>query len=754
LKKENRKAGFASMPSETDLKRDTRKRRQDEPRKNKGAAGSGSGRKPSGEKAREAKRGRRPAAPGPARRPGGRPGGRDPKLEGILSQIGVPEPKPFQPDPFQKKALHLLKKTDVLVAAPTGSGKTWIAVEAIRECLDAGASAWYACPLKALSNAKFEEFSEIFGTENVGILTGDRKENPSASLLVGTTEILRNQLYDTMSEKIPLPCDLVVLDEAHYLGESERGVVWEETLIYLPAETRLLLLSATIQNTGEIADWLTSIRGKTCSVVTSFERPVILYPLFLYPNDRIGLLSGKKGLSREVEGYLRSLDRRKGKWKGGPHAYDASRIIEPLRRYNLLPAIFFLKSRADCDRAAAKCRPVSRPPEEQAAFEQDLNACLERFPYLKKHRAMPELVESRVASHHAGQLPFWKVLVEQMMLKGYLDAIFATSTVAGGVNFPARTVVLSQSDRFNGKEFQSLSATDLQQMIGRAGRRGKDEVGFALVVPGPYQDPQLIHERLLSPPDPIESQIRINFSMTLNLLQSHRPEDVRVLIDRSLAAYQQSSRQAEDERSEDRNRGKKARRQDVSEELWAEFLRRLDFLKETGFADTEDRLTWEGRYAAQLRLDHPLLVSEAIRSGVFEGITPETLAGMIATFVVEGERRDPPDGILRVQSRDLSHRVNRMKRELKDLMRALKRRGFDTPEIPEWPAVAVYLWAKGISWEGLIRGMGMEEGDLAMMIVRTADHLNQIQGLRGSHPVLSDMAREAVPLILREPVWI
>ena len=171
-----------------------------------------------------------------------------------------------------------------------------IAEQAIKQCLDSGGHAWYACPLKALSNAKFEEFGKAFGPERVGIVTGDRKENGQAPLVVGTTEILRNQLYDCMWQKTPLPYELVILDEAHYLGERERGVVWEETLIYVPASTRLLLLSATIQNTNELASWLDSIRGVECAVVASDERPVPLYPLFLYPDGQIGMLSGKKGL--------------------------------------------------------------------------------------------------------------------------------------------------------------------------------------------------------------------------------------------------------------------------------------------------------------------------------------------------------------------------------------------------------------------------------------------------------------------------
>ena len=678
-----------------------------------------------------------------------------PRLEAILARIGVPEETPFKPDPFQTEALQLLQRTDVLVTAPTGAGKTWIAVEAIRECLNSGGRAWYACPLKALSNAKFEEFSEVFGTDAVGILTGDRKENSSAPLIVGTTEILRNQLYDTMSENARLPCELVILDEAHYLSEPERGVVWEETLIYAPSETRLLLLSATIQNAQEIAEWLTDIRGVRCSVVAAFERPVPLYPLFLYPDGTIGLLSGRKGLTRDVTRYLQSFSVKGGRGRSRPRPprWNFSKIIGAMRRYNLLPALFFLKARAECDRMVIQCRPAARTPEEETAFERDLNDCLDRFPYLRNHRALDDMIRCRVASHHAGHLPFWKVLVEQMMLKGHLDAIFATSTVAGGVNFPARTVVLVQSDRFNGKEFQDLSATDLQQMIGRAGRRGKDEVGFALVVPGPYQDPKLIHKRLHSPPDPIESQIRINFSMVLNLLQSNRPEGVRMIIDKSLAAFQQTGGFEGVGEGEGKRQGP-APRTDVREELWNDFIRRKDFLQETGFVDSDNNLTWEGRYAAQLRLDHPVLVAEAIRSGAFEGVSPAVLAGMIATFVVEGDRREELEGELRVSHEELAKRITRMKKDLRDLIRLLKRRGFDAPEIPLWPAAAIYLWAKGVSWEALLRTVSLEDGDMAMMIIRTADHLNQFIGLRESHPHLAEVAGMAVPLILREPVWV
>ena len=669
----------------------------------------------------------------------------------ILSQIGYPEPQPFRPDPFQVKALRLIKRTDVLVSAPTGAGKTWIAQEAIDLCVHNDERVWYASPLKALSNAKYEEFSEIFGVESVGILTGDRKENPSAPIIVGTTEILRNQLYDTMVGKTPLEFTLVVLDEAHYLGEPERGVVWEETLIYLPGSTRILMLSATIQNSKEIARWVESIRGVPCSVVYTGERPVPLHALFLYPDGNVTLLSNRQGLRPEVEHYLRRMSKKRRPSKSS--FMDYGHIIDSLRQWNLLPAIFFLKSRAECDRAVMGCPPVSRENEDQQAMRNALDHWLDRFPYLRHHKGLRFMEESRVAAHHAGHLPFWKVLVEKMMLRGQLEAIFATSTVAGGVNFPARTVVLVQSDRFDGSEFKDLSATELQQMIGRAGRRGKDCVGFALIVPGPHQDPYLINERLMAPPDPIQSQIRINFSMVLNLLQSRKPTDIRQLLDHSLAAYQQAGGSF-DGRTREQARHCRGSDKDIREQLWRDFCRHLAFLKETGFVDVLDRLTPEGQWAARLRLDHPLLVAEGIRKGAFHGTTPEILAGLIAPFVLDDHKDVPMEEGFLVRCRDLEKKLNTLRKDLRVLNRKHKQKGFETAEIPLWPAVALYLWAMGISWRGILRATPIEEGDMAMLITRTADHLRQVAGLSDTHPELAETAREAIELIFREPVWM
>lgn len=224
----------------------------------------------------------------------------------LLEGIGTPRTEPFKPDPFQLEALAALEFEDVLVTAPTGSGKTWIAREEIRRLLDAGRRAWYTTPLKALTNSKYQEFSEEFGADRVGILTGDRKDNTDAQLIVGTTEIYRNQLFDSLRGGSDVNADLVVLDEAHYLGDEDRGHVWEEAIILTPPRIRLLLLSATVGNADEFAAWIGEVRGVRCGVVTRpGARPVPLRAAILLPDKRLlPLLGENRKLNPEISRLL------------------------------------------------------------------------------------------------------------------------------------------------------------------------------------------------------------------------------------------------------------------------------------------------------------------------------------------------------------------------------------------------------------------------------------------------------------------
>ena len=869
----------------------------------------------------------------------------DPQLKNTFKKIGIPKPAPFQPDPFQIEALARVEEVDVLVSAPTGAGKTWIASQAISQYLTEGKKVWYASPLKALSNSIYLEFGHEFGAENCGILTGDRKENPGAPIIVGTTEILRNQLYDAMHEGKDIQADLVILDEAHYLSDPDRGVVWEEVLIYLPSRVRLLLLSATISNGDEICSWLQENRNTHAEVVMSDERPVPLKMLFLFPDGLIAPLSGKKGLTPRVKKFVTA--RAGGRRRRGSGKLDYGEIIKFLREFDLLPAIFFLKSRTDCDMALLSCHHKRKPHFQRDLLKKEVKAFLRRYPHLEGHRQITQLLGSGVGSHHAGQLPYWKMLIEKMMNKGYLEAIFSTSTVAAGVNFPARTVVLVQSDRFNGHEFTNLTATDLHQMTGRAGRRGKDNIGFALIVPGLHQDPQLIHELKDSPPEPLMSQIHINFSMALNLLLSHALGEVEDLLHRSFASFQErksgSDLQVQWEdmlkvlkkaipnakcdtgdpyevldniqkkselqrkakqltnkiRNERRlnlikehlkpgrlflhkNKGvyvvfhtymekgglicaahnlqktvrmkrKKIRlrkvayqqikmlfnyRVDISEDysllklqrlfdavrmedleildlepsdmktgeseldvvhrkmealpceacehekacrrlmnkelknilkdfrtlayqmegmgggLWVSFKRHVRFLIETGFVDAPDRLTEDGIWASKLRLDHPLLIAEAIRKGGFNGLSSEIMAGCIAPFVWDKIQELELTGESPANLHNCEKAFFKVLDQIESIRKLKVKRGFENPPILFWPAAATFLWAKGISWEQLLTFIPIDEGDMASLIVRTADHLRQVTNLKETHPELTTTAQKAIGLILREPVLI
>ena len=871
----------------------------------------------------------------------------DPQLKQTFQKIGIPEPAPFTPDPFQLEALEKIKTSDVLVSAPTGAGKTWIASQTISQYLTRGLKVWYASPLKALSNSIYQEFSREFGSERCGILTGDRKENPDAPVIVGTTEILRNQLYDAMHKGTGIQADLVVLDEAHYLSDPDRGVVWEETLIYLSSRVRILLLSATISNAEELCSWLEENRGTQARVVRSYERPVPLEMLFLFPDGLISPLAGKRGLVTRVRKFVAS---HRGRGRRGPGKPHFGEIIKCLKAFDLLPAIFFLKSRADCDQAVQSCISNRKSYETREMMTREARAFMRKYPHLKSHRQMAPLLESGVGSHHAGQLPYWKVFIEKMMNRGYLDAIFSTSTVAAGVNFPARTVALVQSDRYDGREFNDLTATDLHQMVGRAGRRGKDNIGFALIIPGLHQDPQLIYELRDSSPEPLVSQIHINFSMTLNLLLSHNPEEIKHLLDRSFAAFQEKKagsgvqkrweRMLEDlkksipkgkcdtadpfevleniqKRSEIKKELKRLKREVRDEErltafdehlrpgrlflhknqgiylvfranrtrgrvtfeayniknikkplyskrrslrlkkvdfgqiraifdyrvklpeghsqetlvrllqavpferleflhldfsetespkqgsremkeapeslpcddcmhlkvchgsgggdlqkllkeirnlgtqmegmgggLWVSFKRHLRFLKDTGFVDEKDQLTPDGIWASKLRLDHPLLIAEAIRKDGFKDATPEIMACCIAPFVWDRVQELVMNIQGPVNLRDCEKAFDRVLSYIEEMRRAKIRRGFENPQILFWPGAALYLWAKGVPWEQLTSFIPVAEGDMASLIVRTADHLRQVANLEVSHPALAASAEDAIKLILREPVFI
>ncbi|MCP4747209.1 MAG: DEAD/DEAH box helicase [Desulfobacteraceae bacterium] len=675
------------------------------------------------------------------KRPALRPGA-DAALKKIFGGIGAPEPQPFNPDPFQLKAVEVVLDSDCLVSAPTGAGKTWIALQAITRIHRQGGRAWYASPLKALTNAKMAEFSNHFGNGQVGILTGDRKENAGAPIIVGTTEILRNQLYDAMHKGEKINTDFVVLDEVHYLGDQDRGVVWEETIIYLPHRIPLLLLSATIGNDQQLADWMTHIRKRPCRVVRETKRPVPLHPIFLHPSGTLLPLLSKPGsqtkdkIFKKVNEYLTS---KKAPRLGPPGKLPPfGELLAILRKYHLLPSIFFLKSRADCDYALQLCQEnKSRDPDRNAARNRRLAELSEQFPHIRRHRQHWMVEHLAIGSHHSGQLPAWKLVLETLMSEGLLDAIFATSTVAAGVDFPARTVGFLNSDRFNGREFVPLDTTELLQMTGRAGRRGKDKIGFAMIVPGKYMDVRNVARLFKSAPAPIYSQIRINFSMCLNLLLSHTPKEVKNLLERSFAAFQFQSKTD-------------SHGDTVQDFLWQAFLRHLEFLRVTGFVGPNNQLTEDGLWASKLRIDQPLLVAECLRQDLLPQSDPALLAAVMAAFVNEKETDEHLEK--KHLPKQLTACIKKIVRGLRGFAKYMQVRGFDVRPIYYKPALTVWAWASGQPWEKVVQNSQMAEGDLAMLILRTADNLRHLAWLKQTFAQMSANARQAVELILRDPV--
>lgn len=773
-------------------------------------------------------------------------------LKKIFAEIGEPVQTGFIPDDFQLDAVEKIRLSDVLVSAPTGSGKTWIAEKTIEQMLQQGRSCWYASPLKALSNSKYSEFSSLFGKDNVGILTGERKENTDASVVVGTTEILRNQLYDSMHLGIDFRADLVVLDEAHYLGDTDRGVVWEEVMIYLPQRVRLLMLSATVRNPDDIAGWLSRIRQHPCLVVKSDVRPVPIHPVYLLPDGKLVPLLNGNALSKEIVHLFKHIDlseKNRSFRKRQTAAISYNDAMSALKQFNLLPAVFFLRSRDECNSALFACRKHKLPPAKQMLLNEKLEELLAEYPFLKNNPQLDYIIENGIAAHHGGQIIHWKIIVEKLMNMGCLDAIFSTSTVAAGVNFPARTVVLVQSDRYNGKRFVELSSTELHQAIGRAGRRGKDKIGFTLITHGPFQNPFLIKKLIASPPDPIDSQIKINFSMSLNLLLSHSPEEIKDLLAQSFATHQntekvrcleQEHRLLTEELNgrikqgycndyleisekikqwKDTNKrlsrfekkkkkllkkypgynsrdmdgrilslerrveriacnlcqvfpvchegadkaffGKLFRAEDLYQRihsvenlLWNEFQHHLQFLVLNGFADDQGGLTSDGIWASKLRLEHPLIIAELIRKGVLNRLSPELLCGIVAIFVNDKFRDLDINSGMKWNKRPLISAYYRMKDAVAEIMKLKQQNGFAVPQTQFWPAAALYSWCSGETWENVIHLTSVDEGDLAMLVFRTADNLRQLTALKETHPELASIAQGCLQMILREPVII
>ncbi|AFY73089.1 superfamily II RNA helicase [Synechococcus sp. PCC 7502] len=448
---------------------------------------------------------------------------------------------PFDLDQFQHEAIAALNaRKSIVVCAPTGSGKTLIGEYAIYKALNDQRRVFYTTPLKALSNQKLRDFRDRFGNENVGLLTGDTSVNRDAPILVMTTEIFRNMLYGTPIGEVGTSLtgvEVVVLDECHYMNDRARGTVWEESIIYCPPDIQLVALSATVANSAQLTDWISKVHGVT-ELIYSDYRPVPLQFHFANPKGLFPLLdnSGKK-INPRLRGNPRNL---KKDANGKPPRYESPSlpfVISQLQQRDMLPAIHFIFSRKGCDQAIGQLDKMSLVNESEAyQLKTQIDAFLEANPEVGRSQYISSLYRG-IASHHAGILPAWKGLVEELFQQGLIKVVFATETLAAGINMPARTTVISSLSKRTDRGHRLLTASEFLQMAGRAGRRGMDAVGYVVTVQSPYEGAKDAAYLATAQADPLVSQFTPSYGMVLNLLQTHSIDEVRELVERSFGQY-------------------------------------------------------------------------------------------------------------------------------------------------------------------------------------------------------------------------
>ena len=461
----------------------------------------------------------------------------------------------FDLDPFQVRALDALDAgRSVLVAAPTGSGKTVVAEYAVAKALAEGGKAFYTTPLKALSNQKYGDLVRRHGASNVGLLTGDNVINGEAPIVVMTTEVLRNMIYAGSSTLDAL--QYVVLDEVHYLQNAYRGPVWEEVIIHLAPTVDLVCLSATVSNAEEFGDWIQTVRGAT-EVVIEEKRPVTLHNLFMVGDRQ---LEHPLLLPTFVDGRpnpdAEQLDRHSAVNRGYRHPRARSRlytprradVIDTLRDREMLPAIYFIFSRSACDDAVAQClREGLRltSPEDRAAIRTIAEAKVAHLSdddlRVLDYGTWLTGLEAGFAAHHAGMVPPFKEAVEACFSQALVKAVFATETLALGINMPARTVVIEKLTKFSGEAHEKLTPGEYTQLTGRAGRRGIDDTGYGVVLWSPFvpfdQVASLASRRTYE----LRSAFRPTYNMAANLVRRYEPAEAHHLLNLSFAQYRSDS---------------------------------------------------------------------------------------------------------------------------------------------------------------------------------------------------------------------
>ncbi|MCX7620415.1 MAG: DEAD/DEAH box helicase [Acidimicrobiales bacterium] len=455
----------------------------------------------------------------------------------------------FTLDRFQREAIAALDRGEsVLVAAPTGAGKTVVAEYATALALAHGRRAFYTTPIKALSNQKFRDLAQRFGNASVGLLTGDNSVNGDAPLVVMTTEVLRNMIY-ALSDGLDA-LEYVILDEVHYLQDAYRGPVWEEVIVHLPPQVRIVALSATVSNAEELAGWLSTVRGPTATVVER-DRPIKLEHFYLVGEREerkiklvplfVGGKPNPKGSRYDVALWS------PGRVRSRRRFYTPNRpeVVEVLRSRSMLPALYFIFSRAACDDAVRSCLAAGlrltdrrRRSAIRRIVEDHLHGLSDQDLSVLGFQEWIAGLEAGIASHHAGLVPPFKEAVEACFVEGLIDVVFATETLALGINMPARSVVIEKLTKFTGEHHERLTPGQYTQLTGRAGRRGIDDHGNAVVLWSPWTTFDEVARLASSRRFRLQSAFRPTYNMAANLVRRYDADRAHHLLNLSFAQFQ------------------------------------------------------------------------------------------------------------------------------------------------------------------------------------------------------------------------
>ena len=659
---------------------------------------------------------------------------------------------------FQIQAIGAIRAgANVLVSAPTGAGKTLIAEYAIADAVARGRRCVYTAPIKALSNQKYRDFRDDPDID-VGLMTGDVTIHPSAQVLIMTTEILRNAIFenpDGLSE-----VDYVILDEVHFMDDPERGSVWEEALIFAPPSIRFISLSATIANLDQLGAWMGEIREQELAVIHSDRRPVPLKH-FLYTRSsgafdvgrldyirqheakpKGGTQGRSRGRGRGRDGHGPGGKRRPGPRGGDGEDRDMTKLFDRLQEHHELPALVFSFSRRDCERLAGRNQHRQLLDEAESKRMTELQQELIALFQLDEGELRGEvfrLTARGVGYHHAGMLPVHKEVVERMFTSGLIKMLFTTETFALGINMPARTVIFAALRKFDGVNFDFLRTRDYMQMAGRAGRQGIDRQGLVVS----FLDARTLEEAplqrmLTGKPEPIESRFRLSYSSILHLLDRLGRERLHEAWEKSFNRFQH------------RAKSKKARELNTRHQR-ALVDAHLAFLEELGYIEGADTLTPRGRVARML-YGYELQITEMLFRGALENIPAAAQCAVFTGLIHEDRRRGGPP--VRVPPRLFGGVRRHVDGIVGRLAAAEARFGIPTPmKRPEWGLTrCVAAWCEGAEIEDLEQYTDGTAGDVCRTFRMALQLIRTVRRTLDREDSLYDRLTEAITLMNREEV--